>query len=127
MPKKPDAPVLLVRWYDYTKWLLERVDSFPKNQRFIFGTRLADTVLAIMELLVEASYSRTKLELLRRANVKIEQLRWMIRLAKDRAVLMLWKKTAPDRPAPSFIRRNQRKIDAMIGIMSKNQRLTKMQ
>lgn len=34
MPKKPDAPVLLVRWYDYTKWLLERVDSFPKNQRF---------------------------------------------------------------------------------------------
>ena len=118
MPKKPDAPVLLVRWYDYTKWLLERVDSFPKNQRFIFGTRLlADTVLAIMELLVEASYSRTK----------IEQLRWMIRLAKDRAVLMLWKKTAPDRPAPSFIRRNQRKIDAMIGIMSKNQRLTKMQ
>ena len=78
MPKNPDAPVLLVRWYDYTKWLLERVDSFPKNQRFIFGTRLlADTVLAIMELLVEASYSRTK----------IEQLRWMIRLAKDRAVL----------------------------------------
>ena len=49
MPKKPDAPVLLVRWYDYTKWLLERVDSFPKNQRFIFGTRLADAVLVIME------------------------------------------------------------------------------
>jgi hypothetical protein len=45
MPKNPDAPVLLVRWYDYTKWLLERVDSFPKNQRFIFGTRLADAVL----------------------------------------------------------------------------------
>jgi hypothetical protein len=86
MPKKSDAPVLLVRWYDYTRWLLERVDSFPKNQRFIFGTRLADAVLGIMELLVEASYSRTKLELLRRANVMIEQLRWMIRLAKDRAV-----------------------------------------
>ena len=68
MPKKPAAPVLLVRWYDYTEWLLERVDSFPKNQRFIFGTRLADAVLGIMELLVEASYSRTKLELLRRAD-----------------------------------------------------------
>ena len=46
MPKKPAAPVLLVRWYDYTEWLLERVDSFPKNQRFIFGTRLADSVLS---------------------------------------------------------------------------------
>ena len=45
MPKKPDAPVLLVRWYGYTKWLLERVNSFSKNQRFIFGARLADAVL----------------------------------------------------------------------------------
>jgi len=46
MTKKPAASVLLVRWYDYTKWLLERVDSFPKNQRFIFGTRLVDAVLS---------------------------------------------------------------------------------
>ena len=40
-PSTPDRrnepPVLLVKWYDVTKWLLERVDSFPKNQRFIFG------------------------------------------------------------------------------------------
>ena len=28
-----EPPVLLVKWYDVTKWLLERVDSFPKNQR----------------------------------------------------------------------------------------------
>ena len=34
-----EPPVLLVKWYDVTKWLLERVDSFPKNQRFIFGQR----------------------------------------------------------------------------------------
>jgi hypothetical protein len=31
MARKPEAPVLLVRWYDHTKWLLERVDSFPKG------------------------------------------------------------------------------------------------
>ncbi len=44
---RPDSnkpPVLLVKWYDVTKWLLERVDSFPKNQRFIFGQRIADRV-----------------------------------------------------------------------------------
>jgi len=29
-----EPPVLLVKWYDVTKWVLERVDSFPKNQRF---------------------------------------------------------------------------------------------
>lgn len=81
--------MLLVRWYDYSKWLLERVDSFPKNQRFIFGTRLADAALNIMELLVEASYTRRKAKanLLHRANVKLEQLRWLTRLAKDRKVI----------------------------------------
>ena len=42
MARKPDPPVVLAKWYDLTKWLLERIDSFPKNQRFIFGQRLAD-------------------------------------------------------------------------------------
>ena len=33
---------MLVKWYDVLKWLLERIDNFPKSQRFIFGQRLAD-------------------------------------------------------------------------------------
>ena len=77
-------PVILVKWYDWTKWLLERVDSFPKNQRFIFGGRLADHALKVLELLVEAAYSATKVHLLVRANSTIEVLRWLVRLAKDR-------------------------------------------
>jgi hypothetical protein len=67
-----------VKWYDFTKWLLERVDSFPKNQRFIFGTRLVDHALDIMETLVEASYSRQKVELLQRAKSdQREQQHWV--------------------------------------------------
>jgi len=41
-PGPSEPPIPLVKWYDVTKWLLDRVDSFPKNQRFIFGQRLAD-------------------------------------------------------------------------------------
>ncbi len=40
-----DEPVVLVKWYDYTKWVLDRVDGFPKNQRFVRGTRVADAVV----------------------------------------------------------------------------------
>ena len=83
----PEPPVLLIKWYDVTKWLLERVDSFPKNQRFIFGQRLADRAIDIMELLVEAAYSSRKTELLTRANREIEVLRWLVRLAMDRKIL----------------------------------------
>ena len=76
-----------MKWYDFTRWLLERIDSFPKNQRFIFGTRLADHALEVMELLVEAAYSNHKAVLLAQINRKIEMLRWLVRLANDRKVL----------------------------------------
>ena len=84
---RDEPPVLLVKWYDVTKWLLERVDSFPKNQRFIFGQRLADRAMNILELLVGAAYSRRKADLLARANRDIEVLRWLVRMATDRKVL----------------------------------------
>ena len=70
-------PILLVKWYDVTKWLLERVENFPKNQRFIFGQRLADRALGVLELLVEAAYSPRKADLLAKANRELEVLRWL--------------------------------------------------
>lgn len=86
-PRSTQPPVVLVKWYDTAKWLLERVDSFPKNQRFIFGTRIAEDALDILELLVEAAYSRDKARLLEDANRKLETLRWLLRMATDRKVL----------------------------------------
>jgi hypothetical protein len=76
------TPILLSKWYDYAKWILGGVENFPKNQRFIFGQRLASHTLDIMELLVEAAYSREKAELLTTANRKVEMLRWLVRMAK---------------------------------------------
>jgi len=29
-----DSPIVLVKWYDACKWILEKVDNIPKNQRF---------------------------------------------------------------------------------------------
>lgn len=75
------------RGHDFTRWILEKVDSFPKNQRFIFNTRLADYALDVIETLVKASHSRRKSELLARANRKIEMLRWLVRLEQDRKLL----------------------------------------
>ena len=82
-----EAPVLLVKWYDVAKWLLDRMDSFPKNQRFIFGQRIADHTLNVLEVLVEAAYSHSKADLLARANRDIEVLRWLIRMATDRKLI----------------------------------------
>jgi len=84
-----EEPILLSKWYEFTKWLLARVDQFPKNQRFILGQRLVDGVLDIQECLVEAAYSSgdRKREQLATANRKIEVLRWLIRMAHERELL----------------------------------------
>ena len=84
--KSKDQPIVMVKWYDYTKWVLDRVDGFPKNQRFVLGTRLADAVVLVMETLGEASYSGVvkKRELLELANRKIEVVRLLMRLISDR-------------------------------------------
>lgn len=96
--KNPNAreelPVALTKWYDYTKWVLDRVDGLPKNQRFVLGARLADAVLEVMETPAEATYARgaAKAQLLGKANRKIESVRWLVRIGRvigDRQVLDL--------------------------------------
>jgi len=83
-PAGPETPVVLVKWYDYAKWLLERIENFPKSQRFVLGQRLAGQAMDVLDLLVEASYAREKTEILALTNRKLEVLRWTVRMAKDR-------------------------------------------
>ncbi len=87
-PPGPEAPIVLVKWYDYAKWLLERVENFPKSQRFVLGQRLAGQAMDVLDLLVEASYAREKTEILTLTNRKLEVLRWTVRMAKDLKLLV---------------------------------------
>jgi hypothetical protein len=48
------------------------VESFPKSQRFVLGQRLGYQVMGVLEILVEAAYSREKRDLLAEANRKVE-------------------------------------------------------
>jgi len=85
--QSPELPVVLVKWFDYAKWILERTESFPKSQRFVLGLRLSNQVMEVLELLVEAAYSREKKSVLAQANRKMEVVRWTIRMCKDRNLL----------------------------------------
>ena len=84
MARAVKQPVVLVKWYRVVSWMLDRVDAFPKNQRFVFGQRLADRAIGVLELLVEASWAQDKTALLALANCEMEVLRWLVRLAHER-------------------------------------------
>ena len=76
------APVV-EKQYKLIIWFLPKLAKFPKDQRFLLGDRIEKNLLDILELLIEAVYSREKKEILKKANLKLESLRFVVRITKD--------------------------------------------
>ena len=69
--------------YRFILWLVPTLDRFPRAQRFLLGDRIQGTALDVLESLVEATYTSRRPRHLARANVGIEKLRFLLRLAHD--------------------------------------------
>lgn len=69
--------------YDILKWLLPLISKLPRSHKFTLGDRITNLGLDVLMLLVEANYTRDKVELLRQANRRLEQMRYLLRLCKD--------------------------------------------
>jgi hypothetical protein len=63
--------------------MIPQVDKFPRVRRFTLGERLEGGLLDVLELLVEAAYTRNKETPLRRANLRLEVVRHLWRLAHE--------------------------------------------
>lgn len=70
--------------YDLILWFGPKISAYPKKYKYTLGERLTATQLDILEHLIEARFNRSKRShFLRRANVGIEKLRYLVRLSKD--------------------------------------------
>lgn len=69
--------------YRFVLWLVPTVEKFPRRQKFLLGDRLQATALDVLERLIEATYTRERRRHLAAANLGIEKLRFLCRLAKD--------------------------------------------
>ena len=75
--------------YRFVLWLIPAVERFPRNQKFLLGDRIQSTALDVLERLIEATYTRRRSEHLAGANLGLEKLRTLFRLAHDLRVLDL--------------------------------------
>lgn len=73
----------LERHYAFLRWLIPTVEQFPRSQKFLLGDRLQNAALSVLESLIEATYSRRPESPLARANLDLEKLRVLFRLAYD--------------------------------------------
>ncbi|MEZ5399798.1 MAG: diversity-generating retroelement protein Avd [Bryobacteraceae bacterium] len=84
---EPSTPIVVAKTYDFVKWLLPKVENFPRAHKFTIGDRLTEQGLDLLTALVEAAYAHQKQDLLESANRKVNSTRYLLRLAKDMNLL----------------------------------------
>jgi len=85
----PDEVAAVTQTYQLILWAVPQVNKWPRDHRFTLGDRVVTHLYDLLELLVEASYTRDKAGLLARANLKVDLLRYLFRLANDLDILGL--------------------------------------
>ena len=82
MESKKITPVV-EKHYKLILWMLPKMANFPKDQKFLLADRIERILLDILEMLIEANYSKQKREILIKVNLRLDVLRFMMRIAKD--------------------------------------------
>ena len=67
----------------FLRWLIPTVEKVPRSQKFLLGDRMQTAALDVLERLIEATYARDRTAALKAANLGLEKLRHLFRLADD--------------------------------------------
>jgi hypothetical protein len=83
-PRLAGAELLvLAKWEELTAWLLHHTAKWPKARRFTLTQRVENHALDIIEALVTARYDRrARAGVLRDVNLRLERLRFLLRIAR---------------------------------------------
>src|SRR5437660_5624591 len=80
---KDQELIVITKTYDLILWSCNHTSQFPRNHRFVLGERIERNLYDLLEILIQAKYTRQRQPLLERANLRLEVLRFQMRLAKD--------------------------------------------
>ena len=77
--KIPELRVLMV-WTEFLEWLLT-TDKFPKKVRFTLSNWIDNLALDFVEHVIDAQYTRDRKIPIRKANLILDKLRILLRIA----------------------------------------------
>jgi len=87
MPQYEDVLTLS---YDFLKELIPTLAKFPRDQKFLLADRMQSLVHDVLDDFIAAYYTKDKAEKMARlkpVNVKLERLRFAVRLSHDLKLL----------------------------------------
>jgi hypothetical protein len=80
--------LLLAEWECSVVWLLEHTEKWPRNVRASLTQRFENTALELLELLIRGRYQpKHRAHALNEANLLVERLRYLCRIAHARRIL----------------------------------------
>ncbi len=82
MVAREDELVVITKTYDLILWSCQHTSRFPRSHRFVLGERIERGLYDLLEGLIRAKYAQ-RAELLGEVNLRLEVLRFQMRLAKD--------------------------------------------
>lgn len=82
-----DNLIIYQKVYDFTLYLFPIVDKFPKHEKFVLSTQIKGCVLDVGRLIIRANKAKEKRALLDEVDVRLEELRFLLRLSHDRKYL----------------------------------------
>ena len=69
--------------HGFLRWAIPAVEKFPRAQKFLLGDRIQGIALDALERLIAATFTRDRKTMLDAANLDIEKLRHLFRIAAD--------------------------------------------
>ena len=70
--------------YDFILWYSPKISGYSRKYKYTLGDRITSLMLDILEFIIEAKYgAKKKAHFLRRTNLSLEKLRFLVRLSKD--------------------------------------------
>jgi hypothetical protein len=89
--RKFTEPPLFTKTYDLVRWVNEETTRFPKSQRFTLAQQIQNESLELLKCFIAARRGLEAERNLKQADVHLETLRLLFRLAKDLEFLSLRK------------------------------------
>ena len=80
---KSDLPQAVQACHALLLWIIPQLDKFPRVRRYTLGERIEKILLEVLELLLDAAYSKRPYVPLNKANLKLTVVRHLWRLAME--------------------------------------------
>ena len=77
-----DLPIIQ-KTYDIIKWLIPKIEKFPRSQKFVLGDRIEVAFLDFLKFVALASKTKEKRDILAVADAKLVEIRYLCQLIVD--------------------------------------------